>query len=547
MPGLYAGGDYDLAGFAVGAAERGTLLPRAGDRGRATCCSACPPRACIRTASRWCAASSRRAGLAWTRPGAVRARPDARRGAARADPDLREAAAGRAEGRRDAIKALAHITGGGFPDNMPRVLPDGLGIARRPRGDRPCRRSSAGSRATGGVAEREMLRTFNCGIGMVVVAPAATADAVVAALAAGRRGSGPARRRSRRGGAERVTYHGHASRSDMAARGRPGRDPDLGARLEHGLDRSTPRGRRTTRPRSRSSCRTGPTRRGSPMPPPAGIPTKAVDHRRFPDRASLRREPSRRELEAARDRARLPRRLHARSLTAWFVERWAGRMLNIHPSLLPLFRGLHTHAQALAAGVRVHGCTVHFVVPELDAGPIVAQAAVPVLPGDDRRQPRRPRARRRSTGSTRWRSRWWPAAGRASRGPASSSQATWRTPRARSSACRGGRKAPRNRERWEGWCALQRHATGGSNRMPQARSGSPASDRREAALHGGARQDPVEPAPDMGQRAEVDPLLLVVLGPGQDRDVGDGIVARHVLAIGETPVEDAVEPTAPRP
>ena len=58
-------------------------------------------------------------------------------------------------------------------------------------------------------------------------------------------------------------------------------------------------------------------------------------------------------------------------------------MLNIHPSLLPLFTGTHTHAQALAAGVRLHGCTVHFVVPELDAGPIVAQAAVPVRQDDD--------------------------------------------------------------------------------------------------------------------------------------------------------------------
>ena len=71
-----------------------------------------------------------------------------------------------------------------------------------------------------------------------------------------------------------------------------------------------------------------------------------------------------------------------RVFTAGFVERWTGRMLNIHPSLLPLFKGLHTHAQALEAGVLVHGCTVHFVVPELDSGPIVAQAAVPVLPND---------------------------------------------------------------------------------------------------------------------------------------------------------------------
>ena len=66
-----------------------------------------------------------------------------------------------------------------------------------------------------------------------------------------------------------------------------------------------------------------------------------------------------------------------------FVKRWRGRMLNIHPSLLPDLRGLHTHQRALAAGLKEHGCTVHFVEPELDAGPIVAQARVPVLPDDD--------------------------------------------------------------------------------------------------------------------------------------------------------------------
>ena len=71
-----------------------------------------------------------------------------------------------------------------------------------------------------------------------------------------------------------------------------------------------------------------------------------------------------------------------RLLTAGFVERWRDRLLNIHPSLLPAFRGLDTHARALAAGVLLHGCTVHFVRPELDDGPIVMQAAVPVLPDD---------------------------------------------------------------------------------------------------------------------------------------------------------------------
>ena len=71
-----------------------------------------------------------------------------------------------------------------------------------------------------------------------------------------------------------------------------------------------------------------------------------------------------------------------RILTPAFIRHYQGRLLNIHPSLLPAFPGLHTHRQALQAGVRIHGCTVHFVTEQLDHGPIVAQAAVPVLPDD---------------------------------------------------------------------------------------------------------------------------------------------------------------------
>ena len=108
----------------------------------------------------------------------------------------------------------------------------------------------------------------------------------------------------------------------------------------------------------------------------ASIATLVVDHKAFPDRECF---------ECALDRALSEARAELvclagfmRVLTPSFVERWRGRMLNVHPSLLPLFKGLATHARALAAGVRVHGCTVHYVVPELDSGPIVAQEAVPV-------------------------------------------------------------------------------------------------------------------------------------------------------------------------
>src|SRR5262249_3826606 len=72
-----------------------------------------------------------------------------------------------------------------------------------------------------------------------------------------------------------------------------------------------------------------------------------------------------------------------RILTPNFVEHYAGRLVNIHPSLLPAFPGLHTHRRALESGVKVHGCTVHFVTSELDHGPIIVQAAVPVVPEDN--------------------------------------------------------------------------------------------------------------------------------------------------------------------
>ena len=73
---------------------------------------------------------------------------------------------------------------------------------------------------------------------------------------------------------------------------------------------------------------------------------------------------------------------YMRLLTSPFVDEWMGRMINIHPALLPLFKGLDTHRRALEAGMRLHGCTVHFVTAEMDGGPIIAQAAVPVLPDD---------------------------------------------------------------------------------------------------------------------------------------------------------------------
>ncbi|HEX4182283.1 MAG TPA: phosphoribosylglycinamide formyltransferase [Caulobacteraceae bacterium] len=114
----------------------------------------------------------------------------------------------------------------------------------------------------------------------------------------------------------------------------------------------------------------------------AGVMALAVDHKPF----RTDREAHERAIDAVLREVGVQFVVLAgymRILTPFFVGAWAGKMVNVHPSLLPAFPGLHSHRQALAAGVKMHGCSVHWVTDSVDAGPIIGQAAVPVLPGDD--------------------------------------------------------------------------------------------------------------------------------------------------------------------
>lgn len=124
-----------------------------------------------------------------------------------------------------------------------------------------------------------------------------------------------------------------------------------------------------------------PAARGIDIARSAGVDTAVIDHRAFPDRASFE------AVLADKVDSYRPDLLvlagFMRILTEGFIKRFRNRIMNIHPSLLPAFPGVDTHRRALQEGVRIHGCTVHFVTPDLDHGPIVVQAAVPVLPGDD--------------------------------------------------------------------------------------------------------------------------------------------------------------------
>lgn len=112
-----------------------------------------------------------------------------------------------------------------------------------------------------------------------------------------------------------------------------------------------------------------------------GVPVKVVHDQAFASREAF--DAALGDLIEAHDPDLVALAGFMRILSPGFIARFRGRMLNIHPSLLPSFTGLRTHARALEEGVRIHGCTVHFVTEKLDGGPILAQAAVPVLPGDD--------------------------------------------------------------------------------------------------------------------------------------------------------------------
>jgi len=204
MPGLYAKGDYDLAGFAVGAAERGRLLPRGdvkpGDKvfGLASSGVHSNGFSLVRKIVE-------RSGLAWT-DAAPFAQGQTMAQALLTPTRLYVKTVLAALKANDGIKALAHVTGGGYPDNLPRVLPDGLGIEVNLDAI-PVLPVFKWLAATGNVAEAEMLRTFNCGIGMVVVTAPEDAAAVEAAFAA-QGEKAIALGVVTQAGAERVTYKG---------------------------------------------------------------------------------------------------------------------------------------------------------------------------------------------------------------------------------------------------------------------------------------------------------------------------------------------------
>ena len=389
MPGLYDGADYDLAGFAVGAVERDKTSAQRRHRGRR--CGVWP--ALLGASFQRIFAGAQNCRAMRRSPGRIlRLSRRAKLWQSRCSPPPASTCRPllRVLAETDGVKALAHITGGGFLDNLPRVLPKGLGVEIDPSGDPgasrfPLARGEGRHCGRGNAAHLQLRHWDGRDRGL------RQGRRGFARFARCRRGTGHARRNR----ADRDGRAGHPFRTARAVTIRrkrtavliSGRGSNMRALIERARDPSYPA-------EIVLVLSNRPDAAGLAFAKENKIACAVVDHKIYAGREEFERS-----MQCLLELHRVELICLAgfmRMLTPWFVGQWQGRLLNIHPALLPAYRGLDTHARALADGVKIHGCTVHFVVPAMDEGPIIAQAAVAVLDSDTPEFARRPACSRKS-------------------------------------------------------------------------------------------------------------------------------------------------------
>uniref|UniRef100_A0ABM5FXS1 Trifunctional purine biosynthetic protein adenosine-3 n=2 Tax=Pogona vitticeps TaxID=103695 RepID=A0ABM5FXS1_9SAUR len=390
MPGMYPPGEYDLAGFAVGAVERGQMLPMLD-----------------RVVDGDLVVGIASSGIHSNGFSLVRKIVD------KSSLDFSSPSVGGSSNqtlgeqlltptkiyskfllpilRSGSVKAYAHITGGGLLENIPRVLPASFGVILDALSWK-IPKIFSWLQKEGNLSEEEMARTFNCGIGAVLVVQKELAGQVLRDIQRHEEAwligkvvhcqTGSARvevnNLLQALQANRVESFHSQPRKTQPRKTRVGvLISGTGTNLE-ALINST---------RKVTSCaqivlvvsnKAGVE--GLKKAERAGIPTKVIDHKQYSSRT---------EFDSAVDKVLEEFSVELiclagfmRILSGPFVRKWNGKILNIHPSLLPSFKGANAHKLVLEAGVRVTGCTVHFVAEEVDAGAIIFQEAVPVKIGD---------------------------------------------------------------------------------------------------------------------------------------------------------------------
>uniref|UniRef100_A0A8D8UTY1 Trifunctional purine biosynthetic protein adenosine-3 n=1 Tax=Cacopsylla melanoneura TaxID=428564 RepID=A0A8D8UTY1_9HEMI len=362
LPGLYQPGDYDLAGFAVGAVEKASLLPKIKDVAAGDVVIALPSSGIHSNGFSLVRKVMQKVGAKYSDIA-----PFSQDGktfgeelltptsiyVSRVLPSLK---AGR-------VKAFAHITGGGLVENIPRVLSKKVKVRLNARSWK-IHPVFGWLAAMGGVNESEMLRTFNCGIGAVlIVSPQHQhiVQSMVQGILVG-------------------VVEPMVVKSRMVQRKRVAvLISGTGTNLKSLLEATQIRGD-IMRAEIVLVVSNKHNVEGLNIARNAGVPTKVIDHKNYDSRTSF---------DMALDKVLTNHGIQLvclagfmRILCAEFVNRWRGKLINIHPALLPLFKGMHAHKQALDAGVRITGCTVHFVEEGVDCGAIITQESVPIYPKD---------------------------------------------------------------------------------------------------------------------------------------------------------------------
>ncbi|XP_058800371.1 trifunctional purine biosynthetic protein adenosine-3 [Phymastichus coffea] len=392
MPDMYKEGDYDLAGFAVGAVEKSDFLPRTHEIK--------PKDVVIGLGSSGVHSngfSLVRKVLKLADKHYTDIAPFSKTGKTIGE-ELLEPTKIYTKSlipvlKSKLIKGFAHITGGGLTENIPRILPDGTGVTLDAT-SWDIHPVFGWLAATGGIGKYEMLRTFNCGIGGILICSPEHKDQVLDLLKS-ENAVAIGEVNSLEGNlSERVNVKNFEKAIEFEMKrhvkslveklSKPlkrvgvlisGSGTNLQALIDATQDPTQHIGAEIVLVISNKSDVEGLKRAER-----AGIATKVIKHVDFSTREAFDAEMDKELVKAGVQIICLAGFM--RILSATFVNKWNGAIINIHPSLLPSFKGGNAHKDVLAFGARISGCTVHFVAPEIDSGAIIEQASVPVLPND---------------------------------------------------------------------------------------------------------------------------------------------------------------------
>ncbi|NWW82095.1 PUR2 protein, partial [Climacteris rufus] len=390
MPGMYPPGEYDLAGFAVGAVERGHMLPQLDRISEGDVVIGVASSGVHSNGYSLVRKIVEKSSLDFS--SRVGVSGDQTLGELLLTPTKLYSKTLLPALRSGHVKAYAHITGGGLLENIPRVLPESFGVVldaltwKIP--EIFCWLSKEGN-----LSEEEMARTFNCGVGAVLVVQKEMAQQVLKDIQGQETAWVIGKVVSLQKGSETVQVlnlqralqanrslcvHSHIQGKIQTGKVRVAvLISGTGTNLE-ALINSTKKDTSFAQIVLVISNKAGVE--GLSKAERAGIPTRVIEHTKFQSRT---------EFDGAMDKVLQEFSVELiclagfmRILSGPFVKKWEGKILNIHPSLLPSFKGANAHKLVLQAGVRVTGCTVHFVAEEVDAGAIIFQEAVPVKVGD---------------------------------------------------------------------------------------------------------------------------------------------------------------------